>query len=73
MIRQHPDRFQLLVVQQVRFVARDNRGAPAFGVFGGEGVGGLRDHGGGVEAGDLETCEIPIDKVLSMPPLVGLS
>ena len=53
MIRHHPDRFQLLVVQQVRFVDHDDGGAAAFGVFGGESVGGLRGEGGGVEAGDL--------------------
>src|SRR6478735_10618915 len=53
MIRHHPDRFQLLVVQQVRLVDHHDGGAAAFGVFGGEGVGGLRGEGGGVEAGDL--------------------
>ena len=42
----------MVVVEQVRFVDDQDGGAAAFGVFGGEGVGGLGDEGGGVEAGD---------------------
>ena len=53
MVGQHADGFQLGVVEQVRLVDDHDRGAAAFGVFGGQGVGGLRDEGGGVEAGDL--------------------
>src|SRR6266498_3784145 len=37
----------------MRFVEDHDRGAAAFGVFGGQRVGGLRGEGGGVEAGDL--------------------
>ena len=52
MVGEHPDGFQLVVCEQVRFVDDQDGGAAAFGVFGGEGVGGLGDEGGGVEAGD---------------------
>ena len=38
--------------EQVRFVDDDDGGAAAFGLFRGEGVGGLGGEGGGVEAGD---------------------
>jgi hypothetical protein len=41
------------VVEQVCLVEHDDGAAAAFGVFGGECCGGLRDEGGGVEAGHL--------------------
>ena len=53
MVGEHPDRLELLVVEQVGLVDHDDGGAAAFGVFGGQGVGGLRGQGGGVEARDL--------------------
>ncbi|HZD15328.1 MAG TPA: hypothetical protein VE196_09430, partial [Pseudonocardiaceae bacterium] len=46
MVGQHADRFQLGVIEQVRFV-QDQHGGPAtFGLFGGQQVRGLRDQGG---------------------------
>jgi hypothetical protein len=39
--------------QQMSLIKDHDWGAAAFGVFGCEGVGGLRDQGGGIEAGNL--------------------
>ena len=47
---EHPDRFELLVVEQVGLVDDHDGGAAAFGVFGGQRVGGLGGEGGGVES-----------------------
>lgn len=44
------------VVEQVGFVDDHDRGATAFGVFGGQGVGGLGGQGGGVETGHPPEC-----------------
>jgi hypothetical protein len=52
-VGEHPDGFHLVVVQKVCFLDDDDGCASAFGVFGGQGVGGLRRQGGGIEAGDL--------------------
>ena len=51
MVGEHADAFELGVVEQVGFVDDQDGGAAAFGVLGGEGVGGLGDEGGGVGAG----------------------
>ena len=45
----HPDRFELLVIQQVRFVDDEHGVAAPFGVFRGQRLGGLGGQGGGVE------------------------
>ena len=52
-VGEHADGFELGVVQQVRLVEDQDRGPAAFGVFGGQRGGGLRDEGCGVEAGCL--------------------
>ena len=46
MVGQHPDRLQLLVVEQVGFVDHEDGGAAAFGLLDRERVDGLRDEGG---------------------------
>jgi hypothetical protein len=56
-VGEHPDGFHLGLVEQVCLVDDHDRGAAAFGVFGGEGVGGLGDEGGGVEAGACPSAE----------------
>jgi hypothetical protein len=40
------------VVQEVGFVDDHHWSAAAFDMFGGQGIGGLRGQGGGVETGD---------------------
>ena len=50
-VGEHPDRFELVVVEQVRLVDHHDGGAAAFGVFDGQRVGGLRDQGGVVGQG----------------------
>ena len=51
MVGEHPDRFQLVVVEQVGFVDDQDGGAAAFGLFAGEGVGGLGTRVAGWTAG----------------------
>ena len=46
MVGQHPDGLELGVIEQVRLVEHEHGGAAAFDLFGGQGVGGLRDQGG---------------------------
>ena len=48
---QHPDRFQLVVGQQVRLVDQQDRQPASLGELGGQVPGGLRDQGGVVDAG----------------------
>src|SRR6266545_2364306 len=50
-VGEHADGFELVVVEQVAFVDDQHGGAAAFGVLGGEGVGGLGGGGGGVGGG----------------------
>ena len=52
-VGEHADRFELGVVEQVGFVDDEDGGAAAFGVLGGEGVGGLGDQGGVVGQGSV--------------------
>ena len=52
MTREHTNRFHLFVLEKVALVDHDDGGASPFCVFPGEGVGGLGDEAGGVEAGD---------------------
>lgn len=52
-VREHPDRFELGIVQQVGLVEDDHGGTSAFGVFGGQRISGLRGQGRGVERGDV--------------------
>jgi hypothetical protein len=49
-VGEHAQAFELGVVEQVRLVDDEDGGAAAFGVFGGQGVGGLGNQGGVVEA-----------------------
>ena len=46
LVGEHPDGFQLVVVEQVGLVEDQDGGAAAFGVFGGQRVAGLGDQGG---------------------------
>ena len=48
---QHPDGFHLVVLEEVAFVDDQDGGSSPLCLFPGEGVGGLGDEGGGVEAG----------------------
>ena len=66
MVGEHPDRFQLLVVQKVRFVDHDDGGAAPFGVFRGQRIGGaLRD--ALVTIGDKDECHdcLPLGRLPS--------
>jgi len=45
-VGQHPDRLQLLMIEQMRLVDDEHGGAAAFGLVDREGVDGLRDEGG---------------------------
>ena len=51
MVGEHPDRLQLRVVEQVRLVEHQDGGAAAFGLLGGQSVGGLGNEGGVVYQG----------------------
>jgi hypothetical protein len=46
-VGKHADAFELVVVERVAFVDDQSGGAAAFGVLGGQRVGGLGDEGGG--------------------------
>jgi hypothetical protein len=48
-VGEHADGFELGVVEQVGLVDDQDGDAAAFGVFGGQGVGGLRHEGGVVD------------------------
>jgi hypothetical protein len=50
-VGEHADGFELGVVEEVCFVDDQDGDAAAFGVFGGQGVGGLWDEGGVVDQG----------------------
>ena len=49
---QHPDRLQLVMGQQVRLIDQQDRQPASLGELGGQVLGGLRDQGGVVEAGN---------------------
>src|SRR5205823_5850388 len=51
LVGQHPDAFELGMIQKVGLVEDQDRGSASLGLFGGEGVGGLWDEGGHVYAG----------------------